>query len=141
MWAIKPLNKYSGTVNPSAGPSKELNFTPDVTWARATLRSGSRTPNVPVGYLISVVMPSGGRQESAIEELQQDEQSILRQEYIDFAAQPVPAGMQGQAPPPPARLALTLHPGQFNSGNYRYVVNLADMQARFSNIVSSYRGQ
>jgi len=142
MWAIKPLNQYSGTVDPSAGSSKELRFTPDVSSARATLRAGSRTPNVPIGYLISVVLPtSGGRQESAIEEIQQDEQSILRQEYVDFAAQPVPSAMVGLAPAPPARTALALHQGQFNKGNYRYVTNLPDMQARFNNIVNSYRGR
>src|SRR5438309_1932842 len=131
MWAIRPLNQYSGTVNPDAGPAKDFTFTPNVTAARTTLRSGSRQPNVPVGYLITAVLPvSGGRQESAIVEIAQDEQSILRQEYVDYAALPVPAGMHGQAPAPPARVNLTLHAGQFNVGNYRYVVNLADMQNR-----------
>jgi hypothetical protein len=141
MWGIKPSNKFSGTVDPSAGPSKESKFTPDATAARATLRSGSQTPNIPVGYLISVVMASNGRQESTIEQILQDEKSILRQEYVDFAAQPIPADMVGQPPAPPARSALTLHNGPFNKGNYQYVVNLGDMQARFDNIVSSYRGQ
>lgn len=146
MWGVKPSNKFSGTVDPSAGPSKESKFTPDATAARATLRSGSRTPNIPVGYLISVVMASNGRQESTIEQILQDEKSILRQEYVDFAAQPIPPGASGapmvrQPPAPPPRSALTLHNGPFNTGNYQYVVNLADMQARFNNIVSSYRSQ
>jgi hypothetical protein len=141
MWAIKPSNKYSGAVDPSAGPSKELNFTPDATAARAKLRTGSRTPNVPVGYIISVVMASNGRPESTLEQILQDEKSILRQEYVDFATQPLPANMVGQPPDPPARSALMLHLGPFNTGNYQYVANLADMQARFNNIVSSYRGQ
>jgi hypothetical protein len=141
MWAIKPSNKFSGTVDPSAGPSKESKFTPDASAARATLRSGSRTPNVPIGYLISAVMASNGRQESTIEQILQDEKSILRQEYVDFAAQPIPQGMVGLPPAPPARSALTLHNGPFNVGNYQYVVNLADMQGRFNNIVSAYRSQ
>jgi hypothetical protein len=142
MWAIKPLNEFSGTVDPSAGSSKEFNFTPNVTTARMGLRAGSRAPNVAVGYLISVVLPgSGGRQESAIVEIQQDEQSILRQEYVDYAAPPPPAGMAGLPPAVPARTALTLHTGQFNVGNYRYVVNLMDMQNRFNAIVTAYRGR
>jgi hypothetical protein len=141
MWEIKPSDKFSGTVDPSAGPSKESKFTPDAIAARATLRSGSQTPNIPVGYLISVVMASNGRQESTIEQILQDEKSILRQEYVDFAAQPIPADMVGLPPAPPPRSALTLHLGAFNKGNYQYVVNLGDMQARFDNIVSSYRSQ
>src|SRR5689334_16053445 len=73
-WTIRPLNAESGAVNPDTGSAKEFTFTPIVTTARAGLNSGSRKLNKAVGYLISVVMPvAGGRQETAIGEIEQDE--------------------------------------------------------------------
>jgi hypothetical protein len=139
-WTVAPLGAQSGTVEPSKGTSQEFQFQPNVAAARAQLQTGSTRPNDPVGYRIAVtwkwtqesLVPGAGRttaQSTATEEIEQDEPSILRQEYVDFGGQP------------PARDDLTLHQGEFNVGNYRYVVNLEDMQARFDGTVNAYQGR
>jgi hypothetical protein len=151
-WTITPLNAESGTVTPNQGTNKQFTFTPNVAAARAGLVTGSRSANTAVGYRIKVELTPtasppvpvpaptptpaaaptpapGAATETLSADFQQDEQSILRQEYVDFSQ------------PPPGRGDLSLHSGQFNWGNYRYVVNLAQMQARFNGSVTAYRGR
>jgi hypothetical protein len=67
--------------------------------------------------------------ERATAEIQQDERSILRQEYLDFGGTP------------PARANLIEHNGDFNVGNYTLVLNLTEMQTKFNHAVTTYRGR
>jgi hypothetical protein len=129
-WTITPLNNDSGRVNPNRGTTRQFSFTPNVRSARRRLRTGSRQPNAAVGYRIEVVMtPQGAAAETLTVEFEQDEHSILRQEYLDFGATP------------PARADIEAHDGDFNVGNYSLVLNLTVMQTRFNNTMGNYRGR
>ncbi|MFT3776135.1 MAG: hypothetical protein QM820_63135 [Minicystis sp.] len=129
-WEIKPQNKVSGTLKLAKGSATSFSIAPSVASARKALKSGSRTRNEAVGYTVTVTATHLNKSvETGTFTITQDEISILRQEYIDFGGTP------------PARDRISLHEGSYNVGNYRYVVNLSELQDRHDRTISAYRGR
>jgi hypothetical protein len=119
-WTVHGVSTNSGNGNPhSAANQNSFSFRPNPTNRPTT---GSRAPNDPIQYRVEAQVPGS----TATFDLTQDETDIIRQEYVDFSANP-PARNEIIAP------AIAT----FNTGNYTRIVDrglnaaLTNTQAQF----------
>lgn len=82
-WEVCPTGEHGGTVAPITTHARQCTFTPTVTEAQRPV-TGSRAPNLPVSYAITVTVIHDGETHTATETITQDERDIIRQEYLDF---------------------------------------------------------
>lgn len=127
-WTVHSINAESGTVLPGTGNGKMFLITPDVAAWRPTAGS-SRAPNDPVGYSIRVEITSPGCEKEEMVRFEQDEISILRQEYVDYGCAVPARGDIGTEPV-----------AGMNTGNYGVMV-LGELVDRFNRIEANYRGR
>ncbi|MDC3953125.1 D-Ala-D-Ala carboxypeptidase family metallohydrolase [Polyangium jinanense] len=81
-WEVKPIGSHSGTPTPNKGKGAEFTWVPKVTASQRPV-GGSKSPNKPVGYEITVKL-TRGRSTTYTEKIEQDVRDIIRQEYVDY---------------------------------------------------------